>query len=155
VLVEPIPALNALCRRRRPRSQVVGCALTRPELDGESVEIRFGDLMSTLGEDPEHTASGLSVAGRRGYSTRVPARTLSGVLTDAGLETIDLLVLDIEGEELNALAGLDLERHRPGHMLIEVLDLVSQRPAIELALASRYEYVAAFTPHDFLYRRRD
>jgi hypothetical protein len=146
---------------------VVGCALTRPDLDGESVEILFGDLMSTVGAGTtvgagatvggraEHAAGGLAVAGRRGYSTRAPARTLSGVLTDAGLDTIDLLVLDIEGQELNALAGLDLERHRPGHMLIEALDLVSQRPAIECALAPRYDLVEALTPHDFLYRRRD
>lgn len=155
LLVEAIPELHARCERRRPGSRVINGALVSPELSGGSVEVQFGDLMSTVGDDRTHAAGGLAVTGRRGYSTEVPALTLSEALTRAGLGAVDLLVLDVEGHELDALAGLDMERHAPRFALIEALDRASQQPAIDLALEPRYEFVEALSEYDLLYRRRD
>jgi hypothetical protein len=47
------------------------------------------------------------------------ARTLDDVLTEANAPRIDLLSLDTEGNELDVLRGLDLDRHRPRLILIE------------------------------------
>ena len=121
VLVEAVPELEATCVRRRPHAKVFDAALVGPESAGEQVEVQFGDLMSTSGGDGGHAAGGLAVTGRRAYAVEVPARTLSSVLAEAGLERIDLLVLDVEGHELDVLAGLDLELHGPGVLLIETL----------------------------------
>jgi FkbM family methyltransferase len=153
-LVEAIPELQARARRRRPRSKVVGCALVGPGFARDTAEVRFGDLMSTVGGDGSHAAGGLAVTGRRGYSIEVPARTLESVLSETGMEAIDLLVLDVEGHELDVLAGLDLERHAPRYMLIEALDRAAQQPAIELALAQSYDFAEALSEYDLLYRRR-
>jgi FkbM family methyltransferase len=156
VLIEPIPELSAKCTRRRPDARVFGCALVAPGFDGDTVEMQFGDLMSVTGEeDGDHARGGLAVAGRRGYAVRVPARTLSDVLDEAGLSEIDLLVLDVEGHELDALSGLDLERHAPSHVLIEALELTAQQPAIDAALASHYDFLQKLSEYDLLYRRRD
>jgi FkbM family methyltransferase len=154
VLVEAVPELAARCRRRRRRSRVVDYALVGPDFTGESVEVQFGDLMSTVGEDGTHAAGGLAVAGRRPYSTQVPGRTLSSVLSDAGLTKVDLLVLDIEGRELEVLAGLDFERHSPRFLLIETLDRATQQPAVDNALAGDYDFMEALSEYDLLYRRR-
>lgn len=153
VLVEPVPELHALCTRRRPRSQVVNCALVGPNFNDEIVEVQFGDLMSTIGADGTHAAGGLEITGREAYSVAVPARTLSAVLADTGLTSIDLIVLDLEGRELEALAGLDLERHAPRHLLIEALDRTTQQPILDAALTPRYEFAVALSDYDLLYRR--
>jgi FkbM family methyltransferase len=154
VLVEAIPELERKARRRRRRSQVVGCALVGPAFEHDTVEVRFGDLMSTIGAE-EHARGGLAVTGRRGYSVAAPARTLASVLSASGMDEVDLLVLDVEGHELEVLAGADWERHAPRFMVIEALDRENQRAAIDLALSARYEPLEALSEYDLLYRRRD
>ena len=49
----------------------------------------------------------------------VTGRTLSEILDEAGAPEIDLLSLDLEGFEVPALRGLDLERHGPRWLLVE------------------------------------
>ena len=154
VLVEPVPELRRRCERRRSRSRVVGCALVGPRHGAQTVQMRFGDLMSVVGDDEQHARQGLSTAGREGYAFEAPACTLAAVLDDAGVEDVDLLVLDVEGHELPVLEGLDLDRHAPAYVLVEALDLDSERPAIDDALGPRYELVEALTHCDLLYRRR-
>lgn len=154
VLVEPIPELRERCRTRRPRSRVLGAALVGPETDAPEVTLHFGDLMSTL-DDRGHAAEGLSVAGRTPYEVRVAAKTLDAILDEASTGPIDLMVLDLEGHELDALRGLDLERHAPGHLLLEALDPGRQKPDFDRQLGSHFEFVAELSPYDLLYRRRD
>lgn len=154
VLVEAIPELHAKAKRRRPRSTVVQAALVGPENEGGTVTLRFGDLMSTVG-DQSHAAQGLANAGRGAYAVDAPARTLSSILDHVGVGEPDLLVLDVEGHELAALRGLDLDRHAPRLMLIEMLDLPRMRPDFEELLGERYEFVVELSPDDALFRRRD
>jgi FkbM family methyltransferase len=155
VLVEPVPELRARCERRRPRAQVFGCALVGPDSAGTAVELQFGDLMSTVGSERDHAARGLAVTGRRGYAVTVPARTLSEVIDEASVTSLDLIVLDVEGHELDALAGLDMERHAPRFMLVEALDRQSQQPSLSAALEPRYEFAGALSDYDLLYRLRE
>jgi hypothetical protein len=109
--------------------------------------------MSTVGASA-HAAGGLAVTGRSAYSASVPARTLSAVLDEASVGELDLMVFDLEGHELAALEGLDLDRHAPRHLLLEVLERDAQQPALDAALASRYEFAQALSDYDLLYRRR-
>ncbi|HEY7933297.1 MAG TPA: FkbM family methyltransferase [Solirubrobacteraceae bacterium] len=153
LLVEPIPELNRRCTRRRANSRVLGVALVGPGADQKKVTMDFGDLMSTMEGHDHHATGGLEVTGRRGYSVDVPARTLSAALEEAGLAQVDLIVLDVEGHELDVLAGLDLERHAPRYLLVEMLDRTAQQPAIDAALASHYEPVEMLSEYDVLYGR--
>lgn len=153
LLIEPVPEMRARCERRRPRSRVVGCALVGPAHAGDSVEIELGDLMSTIvaGEPGQRTASPRARAPR---TIAVPARTLSSVLDENGLTDIDVIVLDLEGAELEAIAGLELERHGPRYILVEALDRAAQQPALDAALASAFDFCEALSDYDLLYRRR-
>jgi FkbM family methyltransferase len=126
-------------------------ALVGPDHSTHTVEIQFGDFMSSVG-DAGHAAQGLTFAGRNAYSVSVPARTLTSVLDEAGVEHVDLLVLDIEGGELDALRGLDLGRHAPGHILIEMLKPELRAEYDEL-LAGAYAFAGELSPWDLLYRR--
>jgi FkbM family methyltransferase len=153
VLIEPVPELRAKCVARRQHSRVIGCALVGPDYADPEITIHFGDLMSTVGADT-HAASGLAVVGRNAYSVDVPARTLSSVLEEAAVGGLDLMVLDLEGQELEALRGLDLGRHAPRHLLLETLERRTQQPAFDAALGSRYDFVDALSDYDLLYRLR-
>jgi hypothetical protein len=67
--------------------------------------------------------------------------------------------LDLEGYEASALRGLDLERHRPALLLVEIS---RDRRAIDDLLDAAYEPVAELSDHcsesppwyDVLYRAR-
>ena len=49
----------------------------------------------------------------------IPRITLNDLLDREGVEKIDLLSMDIEGHEPEALAGFDIERFRPELVVIE------------------------------------
>jgi FkbM family methyltransferase len=153
LLVEAVPELFEKARRRRPHSVVERAALVGPGQDGSDLVMQFGDLSSTLGTR-DHARGGLDNAGREGYELTVRGRTLSGLLDQAGLGRPDLIVLDVEGHELEALRGLDLERHGPDLLLVEMLDMAEQRPAFDAMLGSPYQFDAALSEWDALYRRR-
>lgn len=80
----------------------------------------------------------------------VPARTLSSILKQHGIERIDLLSLDVEGNELEALRGIDFYVHKPRFMLIEA----RYRREIDNYLAPLDDPVAPVSHHDVLYRLR-
>ncbi len=153
VLVEGIPALSEECRRLRSRSIVHNCALVEHGFAEQEVTMTYSDLRSLIvGSEPAMERHALAAGGT--YSVRVPARTLDDVLQESGLGQIDFVSLDLEGFEARALRGLDLDRHRPQWLLVEVAG-GGGRPAVEAALGERYEPVEELTPDDVLYRRRE
>lgn len=158
VLVEPIPSLYREAVRERPRAKVFNCALVG---DGTttSVTLRYADLMSIVAgargsdeADEQWVHAARNPWDHETYEVEVPARTISSVLDEAGLGRIDVLCLDVEGYEVEVLRGLDLTRHAPGHLLVEVRD-DEARAAVEQAIAGEYVAVEALSPFDVLYRR--
>jgi FkbM family methyltransferase len=154
MLVEPMSALAAEARRNRPGARVVQCALVAPERSGEVVEMEFADLMSSVrGTRPDDWIRFGNLLGWRDpHVEQVPARTLSELLDEAGMHEITLLSLDIEGYELEALQGLDLARHRPRWIVVEMHDLEQGRRDIGGLLAGHYEEHSLVSPLDVLYR---
>jgi FkbM family methyltransferase len=151
LLVEPVPELARRATRRRPASRVVNCALVGPDYTRDDIEIHFGDLQSSV-RDAEHAHAGLAVTGARTYDVTVPARTLSALLDDAGMAAPDLMVLDLEGHEAEALAGLDLRRHAPRYLMVEALDGEAGRTRFDAILGEHMVFDRMLTKHDLLYR---
>jgi FkbM family methyltransferase len=162
VLIEPIPELWEHCVRDRPRSICFNCALVPADFARRAVHMRYGGLMSVVAgargtpeDDEAHAQAGSMLGWDRNYELEVPARTLDSVLDEARIDDFDFLSLDVEGFELDVLRGLDLDRHRAGHVLVEMLVGPETSAAVDDLLTSRYERVAQLSPHDVLYRRRD
>jgi FkbM family methyltransferase len=157
VLVEPMPEMAAQARRNRPRSRLFQCALVAADSDVEEIEMEFGDLFSTVagrdGDSSEWVRPGLVLGWRDHRVEAVPARPLSDVVEEAGLDRIDLLSLDVEGHEADVLRGLDLSRHAPAWILVEMHDLSAGRAQVGEILGDRYEEHAQLSPLDVLYRR--
>jgi FkbM family methyltransferase len=159
VLVEPMPEMAAEARRNRPGSRLFQCALVSPEQDGEQIEMEFGDLFTKVrhGEhdDGDWVRNGLVLGWRDHRVEQVRARSLGSVLDEAGVADIDLLSLDVEGYEAQVLSGLDLSRHAPTWILVEMHDLDAGRLEIGRALGELYVEHRLLSPLDVLYRRSD
>ena len=158
LLVEPMPTLAAEATRERPGARVVNAALVSEEVPGATIRMRFGGLMSIVAgsrgderEEQAYVAAAFELGVDEPYEADVPARTLSALLSEMGDPKIDLLSLDAEGYEPQILAGLDLGRHRPALVLVEVQDMDAGLAAITDELPG-YEVVEALSPRDLLLR---
>lgn len=121
VLVEPVPAQldKAKVVRRCP---CLGLAVAATDGEADFLEVAEGytqmsglaqsydqGLLSQVRADPRHKEN----------TIRVETRTLSRILTDAGIENPDFVSLDIEGGEVKTLAAFPFDRHRVGVWAIE------------------------------------
>jgi FkbM family methyltransferase len=159
VLVEPMPEMAREAELSRPGSRVFRCALVGPDNDGGSVEMEFGDLFTTVRDGSDGAEgwvrNGLVLGWRDHRVEMVPARSLSAILDEARVDRVDLLSLDVEGYEVQALAGLDLTRHAPTWILVEMHDLDAGRAEIGGVLGERYVEHGQLSPLDVLYRLTD
>jgi len=104
--------LYELLRTQRPRSKVFQAAVGNPDQVGE-VDLQIGTHhgLSTIFNTLDHPLSGVKV--------KVPLRTLDSILTEAGLDRIDFLTIDVEGMELAVLQGFNIAKYSPQLILIE------------------------------------
>ena len=153
LLVEPIPKLAEQCRENRPNCIVEHAALVADDCPDDTVDLRYCDLMSVVkggleseDQEIEHTEKGSQFLDENDevHEVSAPARTLSGILDQHELDQVDLLSLDVEGYEAQALRGINFQRHRPRYMLIEVRD----ESDIEKVIGCHYRHVASLAVHD-------
>ncbi|MCS3672421.1 FkbM family methyltransferase [Salinibacter ruber] len=153
LLIEPIPELAEQCRLNRPNCAVEHAALVADDYPDETVDLRYCDLMSVVkgGLDSEtqeidHVEKGKQFLSEdeEVHHVTAPARTLSSILDEYDIREVDLLSLDVEGYEAQALRGVNFQRHRPKLMLIEVRDYAEIRDVI----GEHYRHKATLVVHD-------
>ncbi len=112
VLVEPNPELARLLNAQRPHSRTFQVAAGSPNMpDTMDLFLGVSHLHSTLAPVMGDPLSGVKV--------QVKVRTLDSLLTEAGIQQIDFMSIDVEGGELDVLRGLNLDKFRPRLILIE------------------------------------
>lgn len=156
LLIEPIPELAEKCRVNRPNAITVNTALVATD-DTKFVRMKSAHLMSKIhvfkNDNEEHDYAKLAAEVQglsQTHDVDVPARTLSSILDEKGIEKVDFFSLDVEGYELEVLSGLNLTKHSPTYLLVETKtpELVTQR------LGDGYTPLAQLTHHDYLYQSR-
>jgi FkbM family methyltransferase len=138
ILIEPSPISFALLQKNRPNEKLVNAALVRGD-DVTMVRGTFGEgsLMSSadaelMARTPKEKRSIIAELIHRFPDNRiakclrnsslvtiqVPAKTLDKVIQEFQLRHIDILVLDVEGFELEALLGFGFNP-KPRVVIIE------------------------------------
>ena len=130
LLVEAIPEPYQRCAQLRTASRVVHAALSNGSASGETeftvTADPFGGMLSHLpGRGYPHLVPDVPTR-----TVRVPLTNLDALLSDHQ-GGIDLVVLDVEGAEPDALDGFDLTRYRPAILLIESGDDSAVRQRVE------------------------
>jgi FkbM family methyltransferase len=125
IAVDALKEYEPEWRRERPHSRFFAYAVTdhsgsyltffRSELTGSSSIERPQPLRGT----PTKGRKTSPAQGVKYEKVRVPTITLTKLLDDNGIGRIDLLSIDIEGAELLALSGFDIDRFRPQLVCIE------------------------------------
>lgn len=126
VLIEANPASFSRCVKSRPGAIVEHAALVAADFEGSHVALTDVGLMSlttrsmVTGDARESWIDrGERFAQRPRQDIQVPAATLSSILNRHGIQKLDLLLLDVEGAEIDVLKGLDFTRHAPRFILAE------------------------------------
>jgi FkbM family methyltransferase len=121
LLVEPVPEQRAKAARAR-RCPCLPFAVAAEDGEADFIAVRAGfTQMSGLAGsyDPHLLARVRADPRHREAALRVETRTLSRLLTEAGLPHPDFVSLDVEGGEEAALRAFPFERHRVGAWAIE------------------------------------
>jgi len=137
--IEASPAIFAALERNRPLSRNFNLALTNQDGEAAFVEVSLpGYELCTNGsiKHLQQHRQWLDSVNCTYSTTNVPARTLRQIVEDLAIQRIDLMVLDIEGHELEALEGFHGSRVLPqvlcvehGHLGIDTVRLaVEQLP---------------------------
>lgn len=158
ILVEPIPQKFFDCTVNRPKALVEWGALVPPDWGKPYVELTYCNLMTvtngsweTRDQELHHVSTGTRfIPGEQVHQFRARPMTISQVLDKHRVTHVDLMSIDLEGFELQALRGLDLGRHRPTWLLVEER---KPAPLIEL-LSPVYDLVAQLSEIDMLFRVR-
>ena len=124
VCVEAHPGFIESLRRNRPGSTVFHAAAAAEASDALTFYADpGGDLSSLAKPDDDAMAAAFGEFYRGVQAIEVPARTLDDMLDEAKAPVeFEVLSMDIEGAETQALAGLDLDRWRPRVIVLEAAD---------------------------------
>jgi FkbM family methyltransferase len=115
VLVEPLRACYERLVAERRGARVVHCACVAPGQTGKVT--LYATHPECVAATVQKHVDEFNIAYR--HTETCEARTLDEVLDEVKVPRVDLLSLDTEGNELDVLRGLDLERHRPRLILVE------------------------------------
>ena len=160
LLVEPVPELAKKCLANR-RARVALCSLGSPEQAGDITKLTYCNLMTIVdgamgckAADQEYLRIGRAVQtgeDPKPYTVYASVLTLSSLIDSFKLNHVDLLSLDVEGYERQALAGIDFKRHIPRFIIV---DTQFNRGDIFSMLSGHYDPVEEFGHGDVLFRAR-
>ncbi|KQW39189.1 FkbM family methyltransferase [Rhizobacter sp. Root404] len=159
VLIEPTPHNFFKCKANRSTLNSVHCAACVSfDYKDPFVRMLYSNLMTTTGDLDSDIADATSHAqgGVKFLSSREEvvtfgalARPLNDILIQAGApDVIDLLSLDVEGVEIEVLKGVDHDRFKFRHILVECRDLPTMRAYLQ---GQGYELIEKISEHDYIF----
>ena len=166
MLIEASPSLFEKCSVQRNKENIFEhCALVSSDYNKPFVELIYGDLYTTASNSAdviprEHAELGvkrklpfkklLNLDEDPVYNFFAPAISLNNLIEKHSINSIDLLSLDVEGNELSVLEGCNLSNGKIKNIIIE-----SRSPKQIDDYLSRFGYVLIkqLSYHDYLYSK--
>jgi FkbM family methyltransferase len=159
ICVEANPIMVELLKQHRKHVY----AYAAHDTSNIEVEIRIVKSPYDLYQYPYGMAAATGLHAKEtnhaGEDVKVMAKTLNDILSEAGVEGVDALSIDIEGHELPALNGLDFDKYKPKVCCIERNPQPLDSPFyfdLEKYMADRgYKFVERLHVDDFFIRIKE
>jgi len=154
LLIEASPSNYEKCIKFRSKKNIFEhCALVSFDYKLPFLELIYSDLMTiptnTKSLNPEnHAKDGLKFMKGNNYKFFAPAKTLSEVLNNKGINIVDLLCIDIEGYEIEALKGIKFDSFLIKNIVIETRNINEIKKYL---LDKGYSLKKQLTHHDYLF----
>ena len=143
IAIDALPEYGPSWEKSRPRSRFYSYLVTD---HADTLEPFYRADLTGVSSFSKQQARGPS--GELGFEEmRVPSITLNSLLERNGVSRIDFLSMDIEGAELLALAGFDIDRFRPELVCIEAKP-VNRKGLFDYFLAHGYERIEKYFEYD-------
>ena len=115
IAIDALKEMAPRWKRNRPASRFLNYIVTdEAGALKPFFRVEFTDISAVT--KPKRGPGGKPVAST---AVMVPTITLTKALDDQGIKKIDLLSMDIEGSEMPALAGFDIDRFHPALVCVE------------------------------------
>ena len=165
MLIEASPSLYEKCFLYRSKRNIIeNYALVSPSYKKKFVKLIFGNLFTTQPKSNkgslEHAKKGvirklpirklLGLPKDQVYNFYAPATTLNNLIEKHCIKNVDLLSLDVEGNELPILEGASLEKGHIKNILVETSDYETINNYL---INSGYLFIKKLSIHDYLYTR--
>jgi FkbM family methyltransferase len=150
VVVEPQEPLVLLHRLVRPRDTIIRGLIGR---ESGNANLFVVERLHALSTTVEACADNAKAFGAGVRSVTVPAMTLAELFDSHRIEAVDFLKIDVEGAEVDVIAGGDWRRHRPKVVVVEAIKPLSNEPAWDdwegMLLAQGYHFALFDTLNRF------
>jgi len=162
ILIEPVEQEYLRCCANRTESYVYrGALVSEANKHLKTVTLSYCGIMTTVkgalgNEDLEakHIQGGEKLLNLNSYEFSAPAFTLNSILARwarmGPAPHINLLSLDVEGYESEAIQGLDLRRHCPDYILVE--HHYQAPETFERHIQNTHVLCSKVTDHNYLYK---
>lgn len=140
--IEAHPDYIDLLKRNRPNSKVSHAAIGDENVDQCTFYTNKRGSLSTLDKSKEKlwkSDYGKYFSGFK--EALVPQKTIDSVIEAYKIDKIDVLSLDIEGSEVEALKGINLKINRPRLFIIEADTKQQERRIDKILLPANYHKV--------------
>lgn len=161
IIVEPLP-ISKLCQKHRKKSSVYKYAVTSPDFADKVVDFIDVNAMSIISnsikDEDGWVKTGERVQKITARKIKVNTKTIQQIIDDhftcIPKRNIDLMVLDIEGYEINALQGLDFKENAPSFILVECHNLEKKEEIEELLIKEGYNNGIKISFIDYLFSKK-
>ena len=154
-LVEPVPDFARMCARHHEGHPGVSTHNIALGHENAEISMRVGGALSTCSSNMSEIFSGLAwsrdyINNSSSMIDRVPMRTLDYFLQAVEVKpAFELLVIDVEGFELEVLRGFSIEHWRPQIVIVEIEDRHADFQAVNFLQARFRETRDYFRHHHY------
>jgi len=123
ICIEPNPNFVELHKKEGNEIYQYACSYENiPSASFQVTDLHGGMSCSALSLKSSHTGGGIPAT----KTIQVEVKTLNTLLSEIGVEHIDLLCVDVEGWEIEVMRGFDVNKYNPKVISLEILISMGQ-----------------------------